>query len=80
MERSKAVGQGSVSVGQAFAAVGIIVALAITVPVIGILMVPGVLLATWIRALVEDASAGRPRLRIRVPGGARVVVNRALRA
>ncbi|HVI97035.1 MAG TPA: hypothetical protein VM753_23630 [Anaeromyxobacter sp.] len=78
MERSKAVGQGSVSVGQAFAAVGIIVALAITVPVIGILMVPGVLLATWIRALVEDASAGRPSPR--APAGARIVVRRALRA
>jgi hypothetical protein len=80
MERSKAVSQGSMTVGEAFAATGIIVGLAITVPVIGILMIPGALLATWIRALVEDASAGRPRLRIRVPGGARVVVNRALRA
>lgn len=70
MEPSKTIAQGSVSLRQVFAAIGILVGLAITVPLIGILMIPGVAIASWARALAADAGAGAPGERRRAAAGA----------
>ncbi len=56
MQATNVMAQGSTSLGQVFAAIGIILALAITVPVLGILMVPGALIAGWMRAHLPGSS------------------------
>jgi hypothetical protein len=55
MQQSKAIPQGSVSCGQALAAIGILVFLAITVPLLGVLMIPVVALIPVVRALKARA-------------------------
>jgi hypothetical protein len=61
MQKSKTIPQGSLSFGQAsLAASVILVLLAITVPVVGILMIPVVVITTVARAV--RGGAPRPEL------------------
>jgi hypothetical protein len=66
MNTSNTTAQASASAGQVLAAIGIILALAITVPLLGVLMIPGVLVATWMRAHLPEASPVR-RVMVRLP-------------
>ncbi len=59
MQTTNTMARGSASVGQIFAAIGIILFLAITVPVLGVVMIPGVLTAAWWRAHRSDVRAMR---------------------
>lgn len=63
MQQTNGIEQGSATLRQSLAAIGILVALAITVPIFGILMIPGVALAALARAIVDAA----PRLRAPAP-------------
>ena len=51
MNGTNTVPQGSTSYGQALAATGLIVFLALTVPLVGLLMIPAVVVATLWRTL-----------------------------
>jgi hypothetical protein len=57
MQRSRTTPQASVSftVGKAIAAIGILVCLALTVPLLGILMIPAVAFAAFEHAVVDVA-------------------------
>ncbi len=59
MQPSNTIVQGSVSLRQALAAIGILVVLAIIVPIAGIMMLPAVALGAVARALVDAALEGR---------------------
>jgi hypothetical protein len=56
VQQSNTVVQDSFSLGQAFAAMGILVGLAITVPLMGIMMIPGLVLGVAARGLKEAAA------------------------
>lgn len=56
MQQSNTVVKDSFSLGQAFAAMGILVGLAITVPLMGIMMIPGLVLGAAARGLKEAAA------------------------
>jgi hypothetical protein len=62
MHDSKAIPQGSASYGQALAAAGVVLFLALTVPLVGLLMIPAVAVATlWrtFRDFVADLGLDR---------------------
>ncbi len=62
MHESKVIPRGSVAHGQVLAASGILVGLAITAPLVGLMMIPVVVVSAVARA-VGDASAGAGALK-----------------
>jgi hypothetical protein len=57
MEQNETIPQGLVALGRTLAAIGIVILLAITVPVLGIVAIPFVAVATLARTVATDLGA-----------------------